>query len=143
MIKASVDVDGIPKVQARMTAMQARGLTFQPVFSRARDQLERANRANFASSGFLVGGWQRRKDAYSWPLMRRTGRLFNSLANLRGPANVITPKYAQFGTNVDYAKFHQYGTRDMPKRAILFNPRRFGEEVASDAASWVVRGDFL
>lgn len=143
MIDFNIDVDGIVELQAKLAAMQARGLTFQPVFYRARDQLERANRANFAASGFLVGGWQRRKDAYAWPLMRRTGRLFNSVANLRGPANVITPKYAQFGTNVDYAKFHQYGTRDMPKRAILFNPRRFGEDLASNAADWIVRGDFL
>lgn len=138
-VRVDIEVDD---AQARMALrmMELRSKSFLTVFQRAKERLEQSNRANFLSNGLPVGGWKPRKAVYAWPVMRRTGRLFNSLANLAGPENVVTPLAAQFGTSVDYAKFHQYGTEKMAKRQILFAPRSFAEDVASDSGAWVTKG---
>lgn len=130
----------VAKAVARLEAMSVRSKDFTQVFTRARNDLERANAENFTTGGLPVGGWKPRTRDYAWPIMRRTGKLFNSLANMSGPPNVITPTTASFGTNVEYAKFHQYGTTKMAARKILFNPTVFSEETASRAARWVADG---
>lgn len=126
----------------RLRMMEVRSKNFSPVFERAKTELERSNRENFLANGLPSGGWRPRKAVYGWPIMRRTGKLFNSLANMVGPENVITPMAAQFGTNVEYAKFHQYGTEKMAKRLVLFTPRTFASNVASEVGAWVSRGEF-
>lgn len=140
-LKIDVDVDDAA-VRNSLRMMQVRSKDFSPVFSRAKEKLEQSNSANFAAGGLPSGGWRPRKSVYGWPIMRRTGNLFNSLANMVGPENVVTPLFARFGTNVEYAKFHQYGTEKMAKRQVLFVPTKFARGVASDAASWMVEGDF-
>lgn len=140
MIRVDIDCDAT-KVIARLQAMDARAQTFTPVFRWARGELERANAENFTTGGLPVGGWDPRKRDYGWPIMRRTGKLFNSLTNLRGNPNVITPTMAQFGTDVEYAKFHQYGTSKMAARKIVFDPTGFSQEAAKKAGRWVVDGD--
>jgi phage gpG-like protein len=142
-MKLDIDIEvDDAKTRQRLRMMELRAKNFSLVFERAREELERSNRANFLSNGLPVGGWKPRKAVYAWPVMRRTGRLFNSLANLAGPENVVTPMSAQFGTSIEYAKFHQYGTEKMAKRQILFTPRTFAEGVASESAAWVSRGEF-
>jgi phage gpG-like protein len=136
-----IEVDDA-KVRQRLRMMGVRAKNFSPVFEQAREDLERSNRANFMSNGLPVGGWKPRKAVYAWPVLQRTGRLFNSLTNLAGPENVVTPMSAQFGTSVEYAKFHQYGTEKMAKRQVLFTPRTFAENVASNSGAWVTRGEF-
>jgi len=140
MIRVDIDCDAT-KVIARLQAMDARAQTFTPVFRWARGELERANAENFTTGGLPVGGWDPRKREYGWPIMRRTGKLFNSLTNLIGNPNVITPTMAQFGTDVEYAKFHQYGTSKMAARKIVFDPTGFSQEAAKKAGRWVVDGD--
>jgi phage gpG-like protein len=63
-----------------------------------------------------------------------------SLTNLFGPPNDIDATSARFGTKVEYAKFHQYGTTKMPARKIIFEPRGFANDLASKAASYVANG---
>lgn len=67
-------------------------------------------------------------------------KLFNSLRNLNGPANSIRLKQATFGTDVEYAKFHQYGTSKMPKRQLVYEPRGFASRIALLSARHVVDG---
>lgn len=110
-----------------------------PVWDFAKRQLELANAENFTASGLPSGGWQRRKDEYAWPIMRRTGRLFSDLTNLTGPENVVTPKTAFFGTDVEYAEFHQYGTRKMAQRLVVFEPVGFSNLLAERVADHIVR----
>jgi phage gpG-like protein len=138
-VRVDIDCDA-GKAIARLTAMMNRSQNFTPVFIEARRMLERANEQNFTTGGLPVGTWKARKGAYAWPLMIRTGRLFSSLASMRGAPNVITPMEAHFGTNVEYAKFHQYGTTKMAKRKIVFDPPGFSREIGEKAASFVIRG---
>lgn len=139
-IDSNIDV---AKALQRLESMNLRAKNFKPVYSDAKDYLEKANAANFAAGGLPSGGWKPRKDAYAWPIMKKTGRLFNSLTNMSGPPNTVTPTGAHiFGTDVEYAKFHQYGSfdRSLPKRQIIFNPTGFSELMGRKAASWVARG---
>lgn len=134
-IKIDVDMDG---TLAMLEGMDERSKSFIPVFERARLRLQAANAENFTSSGLPVGGWSPRTRRYAWAIMRRTGDLMGSLTSLRGAPNQIRPTSAQFGTDVEYAKFHQSGTRRMAKRQIVFEPKGFAHQVGSDAADHIL-----
>lgn len=150
--RVEFDVDASRSI-AEMTAMGTRAKSFTNVFSWARERLALSNAANFASNGLPSGNaWDPLDPEYgAWksrhfpgaPPMVRTGKLFKSLTSLRGAGNVITPQMAEFGTTVRYAKFHQDGTRHMPKRQIVFEPPLFARELGDKVARWVNDGDVI
>ena len=148
-VKLSVSID-IGNLDKKLFKMSSRALTMLPLLPEAKTRLEMSNAANFASNGLLAGGWAPLDAQYgSWkavafpgaPPMVRTGRLFSSLANLSNTALRMSNTEFEFGTTVSYAKFHQMGTEKMPKRQIVFVPRKFAEWFGSSYASWVVQGE--
>lgn len=144
----TVTVSGDEKAIARFEGMAIRMDNMAPVLEWAKKDLTKAWRTNFASNGLLVGGWAPLDPEYfSWKMVRfpgaptlvRTGRLFRSL----GESNVamtIGKDEAVIGTNLRYAKFHQYGTDKMPKRPVVFEPKGFAAEFGRRALRWVSRG---
>lgn len=149
-IRVDVEVNAGEAIRYLQRAeMRADNVT--PVFEWAKNELERSNRANFAANGLPAGRAWRPLDAEygSWKSERfpgagmlvRSGKLFRSLTDLKGAGNVIRPRSAEFGTTVEYAKFHQQGTRHMPKRQIVFEPPLFARRLASRTADWIVEGD--
>jgi phage gpG-like protein len=135
--RITIEVDD-SEAQRRLAATQRRSQDLKPVFQEARVILGASNAANFASNGLPVGGWAPRQRDHAWPPLVKTGRLFNSLANLRGAPNEINKRNATFGTNVEYAKFHQSGTRQMPKRQIVFEPLGFRRTIAQAGADHII-----
>lgn len=137
----SIEVDAAETIQM-LENMKLRSTNFKPIFWYAEKELKLANAANFTSSGLPVGGWAPRdgESSYAWPLMIRTGKLFQSLSTLRGAPNNIDRMEATFGTNVEYAKFHQFGTRNMPKRQVVFEPPLFAKRLGVAAAKYVTDG---
>lgn len=134
----------------KMRAAERRADNLKPVFEFARDELRKANSANFSGGGLPAGGWKPLDAQYgAWkavhfpgaPPMVQTGKLFRDLVTLRGSENVITENYAQFGTSVEYAKFHQYGTRKMAPRKIVFEPAGFSSDVGGYAAAYIIEGE--
>jgi len=132
--------------------MKDRAGDMRPVFRWAKTQLELANSQNFAANGLPSGKpWKPLdKDYGAWKsanfpgagTMVRSGNLFRSLTNLTdSTANTITKTSATFGTSVEYAKFHQYGTTKMPARKIVFTPREFPRELGTEIAKYLVLGD--
>jgi|GEM_PF-695709 phage gpG-like protein len=118
-------------LKREINGVQRRARDFGPVFERIRDDLEQHWAKNFTSNGLPVGGWAPLDAQYgSWkaarfpgaPTLVQTGHLFNSLSSLRGNPNEIHPHRAVFGTDIEWAKFHQMGTSKMPKRQIIFEP---------------------
>ena len=138
------------KAIKRMVDMKRRGKDFAPVFKEARSGLEAWNSANFTQNGVPSGSpWNAlHASTLQWKAMHypgttpmvRTGKLFRSLTSLKGPANSIGGNEAEFGTNIEYAKFHQYGTSKMPKRKIVYEPKQFAERLAILAADYVSDG---
>lgn len=57
-----------------------------------------------------------------YPLLKFTGRLEKSIVEPSSPdaIAIITKSSAVLGTNVEYGKFHQYGTKNLPMRPFLF-----------------------
>lgn len=57
-----------------------------------------------------------------YPLLKFSGALEGSLTNESDPktVNIVSKESLTIGTTVPYGKFHQYGTRKMPMRPILF-----------------------
>jgi len=124
-----------------------RTLTFEKPFEAARFKLQDAWASNAVSGGSMVGGWRAEKPG-TWsadegfPRLRRTGSLEESLANLRGQPNDVGTHEATFGTDIPYAKFHQYGTEKMPSRKIVFQPPYFTRSFARDVADYLVLDDW-
>ncbi len=141
---------GIKKTQRSFGHMARRAQNFAPAYRWARRELRQWNAANFASDGVASGKkWNELDTEYhSWkiahygslPTMVRTGDLYRDLITLRGRANHIGHKNASFGTDIEYAKFHQTGTRFMPKRKIVFTPKRFSEKLGERVLDYVVYG---
>lgn len=144
----SVKISGEKKAIKNLYLMEKRSAELQLVFLKAQRELAAANAANFATNGLPVGGWAPLDPKYgAWkstrtpgPTMIRTGALFKSLTSLSDSVNRISGTSAQFGTNVEYAKFHQNGTRHMPKRQILFQPPLFARLIAADTGQFIVDG---
>jgi phage gpG-like protein len=130
--------------------MKDRLQNMRPVFEIAKSKLENHNAENFASNGLPVGGWKPLDAQYaSWktvhfpgtPPMVRTGKLLESVTNLSNSAvNIIGDMSATFGTDVEYAKFHQYGTSKMAKRKIIFTPEGFAHDIGQKAVNYAVNG---
>jgi phage gpG-like protein len=132
--------------------MKDRANDMRPVFRWAKAQLELANSANFLANGLPSGKpWAPLDKEYgSWKSARfpgtvtmvQTGELFRSLINMNDSAvNVISKDTATFGTNVEYAKFHQYGTTKMPARKIVFTPREFPRELGINMVKYITMGE--
>ena len=130
-----------------------RGESFAAQYRWARREMIRWNASNFATLGEASGKpWNALDTEYqAWkiahhgavPTMIRTGDLYRDLITLRGGPNHIGHKSAAFGTNIEYAHFHQTGTRHMPQREIVFVPKRFAESLGEKMAEHVVEGNVV
>lgn len=147
-IRVHVDAD---RAIRYLRQMERRAKDFRPVLRWAKRELERANKENFAASGLPVGGWAPLDARYSqWkstnfpgrPIMVASGRLMDSLTRLDGPVNKIRLMSAEFGTDVEYAQFHQYGTTRMAKRQVVYEPRGFARTLAEHTGEYLVEGRF-
>lgn len=146
-LTADVDTD---EAEELLDNIGDRSRDFTPVWRYAKRQLEHAFSENFLTGGSLVGGWQPLDSGYAaWKSVRRPmaptlvfdGQLFNSLRSLdKAAVNKIEKLSATFGTDVEYAKFHQYGTTKMPQRKIIFEPKGFSRDISRKAAKYVIRG---
>ncbi len=154
MAKQTVRIDvevRIEKVQNLIADIKSRCTDAKPVFRWAHQVLKKTFAENFASNGLPVGGWSPLDAEYAgWkarklpgaPTLVRSGELFKSLSELSDPSvNEINNLSATFGTGLQYAKFHQYGTDRMPKRQILFIPQSFADEFAEKLANYIVEGN--
>jgi len=138
------------QAKLNMRARFRRAEDFRPVFRWAQREMERANRANFATEGVASGAaWKPLDPKYgAWklahygakPILVLTRDLKSSLTSLRGYPNEIGRKVATFGTDVEYAKFHQSGTSKMAQRTIVFIPPLFAQAMSQQVLSHILYG---
>jgi len=143
-MRVDIDVDAAGAI-AYLRRMEDRAGEFRSVFRWAKNELRKSNADNFTANGLPSGGWSPRTRDYAWPIMQKSGALFKSLASLNGAPNEIHKDYANFGTKVEYAKFHQYGTTRMAARKVVFTPIGFAKGVGEQAAKHIVglKGDMF
>jgi phage gpG-like protein len=142
IIDIEIDID---EPQEKFEDMVDHSKDMRSVWRYAKKKLETSFSQNFLSGGSLVGGWAPLDRGYAaWKIanfpgakkMNIDGKLFRSISTLEESAvNKIEKTSAAFGTEVKYAKFHQYGTTKMPKRPIIFEP----SNVANKWGKWAVK----
>lgn len=122
----TVTVLGDAQVKAKLDVLRARVHNLIPAWREFARVLRRHNRAQFLTQG-LQGGkpWAPLSPAYAaWKLahygprlvLQRSGDLMEDLTGTPMGVERYTPRAAEFGTDIDYAKFHDTGTRYMPAR---------------------------
>jgi phage gpG-like protein len=142
--------------QDRLNNMKDRAANMRPVLTWAGKYLERAYSKNFTTMGslsakaMLKGAWPPLDSEYaSWkatkvpgatPLIF-SGKLFRSVSSMNSNSkNTLSDMEATFAIDSPIAKFHQYGTQDMPSRKILFVPRDFDRDINKKASQYIVNG---
>lgn len=144
------------EAEDRLDGMLDRTRDFGPVLRQAGEKLERAFSENFTTLGamsakaMLRGAWPPLDPQYAaWkaqrlpgaPILVASGKLFRSVANLtKGPVNFVSDHEAEFGVTGRIAKFHQYGTENMPARKIVFVPRDFDREMSDSIGKYIKHG---
>jgi len=150
MGKIHIDLDWDPTdMRDQVTDMDDRSDEFKPIFRKMQRYFENEWSENIMANGLKVGGWKPLDAEYAaWkskhvpgaPPMIRSGSLFSSLRDLRGAPNEINKTSATFGTNIKYAKFHQYGTTKMSKREIVYEPVEFRRDWGDKIARYIADG---
>jgi len=129
-------------VYQKMNQMGARAkFVVPPLWPMWRAYVSAMNEANFDSSGLPVGGWAPHDATYGAfrgpaTTLVRTGKLKFSLTGGLLVDNVSGDSVS-FGTRVEYAKFHQYGTREMPARKIVFEPEGAADFFGGMIGKWI------
>lgn len=125
----TVQILGDDVLSEHLRIMQSRARSMRRPLTKFGSRLRRHNRAQFRTKG-LAGGtpWAPLSPAYAAyklravgpkPLMRFSDDLWKSLTRNPMAVQQIGKQTAEFGTDVDYAEFHQGGTSKMPARPIV------------------------
>lgn len=113
---------------SRLDKLDMAGRDLGLAFYTIAQKLQEYERAQFESEGaYGSGGWAPLKPAYkAWkerrypgkPILQREGDLMASLTEDAAPGAVreVGPDHLVFGTSIEYAKYHQYGTEKMVPR---------------------------
>lgn len=119
---------------------QAALLDLEPLWELVKPVAADVEEEQFGSQG--EGAWPpladstiRRKESGGWPMdpLVRTGDLKGSLVD-PGRAADSGPRHLIYGTDVDYAAFHQEGTTRMPARQLIPDPYRVEDRRKVEAA---------
>jgi phage gpG-like protein len=143
----------------RLEAMNDRTKNMRPVLKWGAEKLERAFSENFTMMGLmsaramLKGAWEPLDPVYgAWkatkfpgaPILVQSGGLFRSVANISSNSeSKMTDQMVELAVDSSIAKFHQYGTKHMPARPVVFIPRDFDREIGKKAGQYVKHGSRL
>lgn len=74
-------------------------------------------------------------------VLRATDTLYRSLTAAAGVPEVgAMPGTLHFGTDVEYARFHQYGTVNMPRRTLIDLSPRTRDRMVETVSDYIVEG---
>lgn len=146
-----IDLDGWAEARQKIHDMRERARNFTPVWNEVLDWWAHQNRIHFGSRG---GRWKtpwkelspaylawKREEGWQGDILVRTSDLLRSLADRPLNIEVIAPLEVTAGTRLHYARFHQDGTRFMPRRRLINAAQVRAEGVVSQvAASWITTG---
>lgn len=151
-----IKYEGGDEVKERLQDIKDRANDFTPVLKWAGKELERAYSKNFTTLGaisataMLKGAWPPLDAEYAaWkstrypgaPPMVQTGELFRSVASLTdSPRNLLSDTSATYVVDSPIARFHQFGTENMPARKIVFVPRNFDRDLGNKAVKYITEG---
>jgi phage gpG-like protein len=156
-MRLDIDVYGDVQLSREMLRFSGRNLDASPAFRAVATLLRRSEKRQFTSRGrHASGGWaklapatiaakRRSKDprvrANATRILRATDELMRSLTVKRDGAHteVVQPHQLVFGTQVDYAKYHQKG-EGVPRRRPLELRGRDRTEMVKQIQRWLMTG---
>lgn len=120
-----LQVDGVTAINRTLTRWRGRLADASPAFDEIGGLFAQIETRRFAQQG---PGWAPLSPAYARakaalfpgrPILVRTGQLRDSLTQRPFGIDRVGPTFAEFGTNIPYAQYHQHGTPHMPARPPL------------------------
>lgn len=139
-----IDDNALKRIEAQMRAKAARAADVRPALVKVNKDLAADGRRLFDSRGAsgAHGRWPERARPKPHPLMRDTGRLFDSLAKPRGAGRVFDarPDGFAYGTSVPYAKKHQQGL-GVPRRRVIDPTQDQQQRNARTIARYIETGE--
>lgn len=138
-----IQVVGIPQVQRTVNVLLDRLLDFDYAWDDLIRELLRPRTVDqFETEG--QGRWKPRQDNLPHPLLRKTGKLFDSYVDEHAEGHVDnrSPHSLEWGSDLDYGQFHETGTRYLPQRSVLEFAENdaFGQQVADILERELERG---
>jgi hypothetical protein len=147
-----ISTHGLAAVARHYQAMHTRAQDLSPAWDEVLTWWAMGNKEHFASRGRRwrtpwkplapsTVAQKRRAGFMNEPLVRTT-ELRTELTNRPLGVEHIRASDVEAGTNLDYARFHQRGTKKMPRRALINAEAVAREGAASSAiATWIVNGE--
>ena len=147
-VRLSFEFAGDRQVDRRLEGMRLAAVDARPAFDKMGDNLRAAERRQFRSEGgYGSGGWSPLSPAYRrWksahypgrPILVRSEALLKSLTERPFGIDEVHPSFAIFGTNVEYAIYHQLGTNRMPRRPVIDLPESLRRRWVKILQRWLV-----
>lgn len=152
MLNISFAGDGFKPFTNVLTKLQDRVQDAEPVFQAMADHVRTMNQKQFDKQGAYYGSsWSPLTPKYArWKAKVRPGKkilefdglLRESLTQRPFGVDEITSKSMTVGTEVDYATYHQNGTKHMPARELLGRPTREDtKQWAKMMNAFIVKGE--
>lgn len=151
VVSFRIDVAGVQVVSRDLARARHRVGDLRPALNALAAILVEENRANFSSEGAasVYGRWDPLSPNYRrWkekhypgkPILVRTGALEASLTSLPMGVQTATSTTISLGTDIEYARYHQTGTRNMPRRAPVALTERAKRDMVKVIQKWIVDG---
>ena len=132
MADISIDVKGSEAAERRIREIGERATEYRQIARRLAPVFSRSGEERFSSDGFgkwppLAESTKRRHGNHQ--ILRLTGRLEASLTSL--DATDVRGEGVSYGTDVDYAVFHQEGRGNPTREVVGTTPRQRDRLVAT------------
>ena len=149
----TINLTGIKEWQALTQDMIARAQDLSPVFEVMHEAWVTEMIEQFNTEGAYYDGekWEALNPEYAkrklkkygpLPILIRTGRLIKSFIGEGGEhVKIIRPDYAEFGSSVPYAQWHQKGTDKMPQRREIKATDQLKQVGFRSAVKYILKGD--
>ena len=127
-MRVVLDIAGDVQLNRELLGVSGRAVDMRPAFVAILDLWRAETAEQFGTEGqHASGGWKplrpataaaKRRRGQRPEILRATDALMRSLVEPHdgNPIARVTPSELEYGTKVEYAKFHQLGTRRMPRR---------------------------
>lgn len=110
LIRLEIKTEGEEAVIRDFQNRWGRAKNLTPAMKNFNEYYRREIDSNYNSRGSLFGGWKRRKRAYPHPILSKTGRMKRSFRS------DVREQSVEISNDARYFRFHQLGTRKLPKR---------------------------
>lgn len=141
---------GEDTIDRRLERFELGAQNAAPAFDKMGNSLVLAEQKQFKSEGgYGSAGWaplsaayaaRKRREVGNKPILVYSGTLKKGLTHRPFPVEAVEAQFAVFGTDLDYALYHQHGTPRMPARPVISLPESVRQQWVKILQRWLVTG---